>query len=162
MTRKEHAKLFGIFAWVYAGLLGFSLLAATVSLINFTYGTLGDAARLPRLDEIADSFNGPYYIYSVLVIGIVLFILLAFAFMLAALIANIRLGKKLRSQSLPTKRSIVVASALSLISSIFGGLMTLPFGSALFVYGLWFAFSGRGNEPAIGERDQHDQSPIAG
>lgn len=152
MTRSSHSKLFGIFVWVYAGLLGFSLLAAIVSLINFTYGTLGDAARLPGLDEIADSFKGPYYVYNLLFIGIVVFILLAFAFMLAALIANIRLGKKLRGQSLPTKRSIVVTSALSLISSIFGGLLTFPFGSALFVYGLWFAFSDRGNEPAIGER----------
>jgi hypothetical protein len=60
---------------------------------------------------------------------------------IVCMIANIRLGKRLRSQAPPSERSMIVSGILNCVSWVCGGIFLMPFGIALGVYGIWFSQS---------------------
>ena len=131
MRPAEHANLIGIFSWILAGIQGFVFLFFALYVVIF--GGLTIAAMFgPKNQDTS----------GLLVLGIVVgvFALLAL-FGLVCLIANIWIGRRLRSADPPSQRSVVVMAILNFCSFLCGGLMIWPFGIALGVYQLWFALS---------------------
>lgn len=131
MTAKEHTNLLSIFAWVYAGIQG--LFVCLYLLLVLVYGGLGIAMTLSaKQSDVA----------GLIIWGVVVLIFGLIAVMgIVCVISNIWLGKKLRSGTPPTQRSMIVTAILNFVSWICGGILLMPFGIALGIYGIWFAVS---------------------
>lgn len=131
MAPKEHANLLSIFFWIFAGIQ--ALMALFVAL----------ALALTGVSTILMLFNAKSGANSgVLVLGIMMSVMgLLFAFGLVSIYLNILAGKRLRNDLRASKKLIMTASILSLLSFLCGGIWILPFGVALGIYGLWFATS---------------------
>lgn len=131
MQPKEHANLLSIFAFVFAGIQGLIFLFIALYVLLMGGMMIAGALNSTRSDAAG------------MVIWIMLILLFAAlaSIGLTTVISNIRLGKKLRSGFPPTKRFLVVTSILNICSFLCGGMLVLPFGTALGIYGLWFANS---------------------
>lgn len=142
VVNKDHSNRLGLFSWIYAGILAASLTLNIVTFIYF-YGSWIGTDSIPSFGELLSVGDSPYATKMVILFLLVVFgLLLALLLMLVIIILNIRLGKALRKGPQPTHRRLVVISILNLITSVVGGFLHLPFGVALGIYGLWYAFSG--------------------
>lgn len=129
MTAREHTNLLSIFAWVYAAIQ--SIFVCIYLLLILIYGGLGIAMAL---DAKGNDTAG------LIMFG---FIVLLFGFVaimgIVCVIANIRLGKRLRSERPLTPRSMIVTAILNCVSWACGGILLMPFGIGLGVYTIWFS-----------------------
>jgi hypothetical protein len=134
MKPNEHANMLSIFAWIYAGIQGFMFLFILLYLVILGLG------------GVMSAVNGNEADAGGLIVVAVIFVIIGFLALvgLATIIANIRMGRRLRGGKLPTQQSIVITSILNICSFLCGGIIALPFGTALGVYGLWFALSEQG------------------
>ena len=142
MDAGKHAKRLGLFAYVYAGMLTLVTVASATLFLNTFLPTL-KGSSVPTFEEIFSTWRSPYtqmfYVFVVLII-------ISLFFISSTVIANVRLGWKLRGGTRPTRRLVIVASVLSVVTSLFGGLLLIPFGCGLAGYGIWFAISQGGSE----------------
>lgn len=123
MTTKDHTKLLGIFFLIHAGLQVFTGLIVTI-----IYGGMGGVFLAnARRDE--EQFMGIIFVVMSVVVGI---IILAFAALFGMT------GWKLFKNKPHSKVWVIIGSVLCL----FG----FPLGTALGVYGLWFALGDNGKE----------------
>jgi type III secretory pathway component EscU len=142
MDMSAHARRLGLFAWIYAALVVLSSISGLIFLKTF----LGD---LPftflewSWDDFLNDLRSPY---SVMFIVFVVYIVLSAFFNIGTIVANLRMGFKLRGVRPPARKLINISSIFSLISSVLGGIFLLPFGTALCIYGLWFANNKAGRE----------------
>jgi hypothetical protein len=134
MQAREHTNLLSIFAWIYAGLQG--LFVVFFLLLVLLYGGIGVASAATfRSSDVA----------GIVFIAIFAMLFVAIAiFGIACMIANIQMGRRLRSQNPPTQKRMIATSILNSISWVCGGMFLMPFGIALAVYGFWFALSETG------------------
>ena len=131
MKGKEHANLLGIFAYVFAGIQ--SLITMFFGLYVLIMGGLG---VMVALDARANDAGG---VVMMLVFTAIFGVLCALG--LTSIIMNIKMGRRLRSDDPPTKRSVMITSILNCCAMLFGGMFSMPFGAAVGVYGIWFASS---------------------
>ena len=145
-----HAKRLGLFAWIYSGLLVLSSVSSIAFLLSF-FGDLSGTFLQSSWEDFQEAFRSPLSVwYSVMFIVILASVVGAVVFIICSIVANFRMGLKLRRMPPPTRRSVIVSSILSLISSIFGGIFLLPFGVALCIYGVWFATNKAGRDYLAG------------
>ena len=131
MRAGEHANLIGVFSWILAGIQGFVFLLFSLYILIF-----GIAVIAAMLDPANKDNSG----LVVLAIVVAVIGLLA-AFGLASVIANIVIGRRIRGNSPPKPRSLVIMAILNCCSFLCGGIMVWPFGIALGIYQIWFATS---------------------
>jgi hypothetical protein len=152
MKPAEHANLLAIFSWVFAGIQGMVLLLFTVYILF-----MGTAAVMAFLSPSNHGDASGLIVFGI----IILVILLLAVFGLLSMILNIRLGRRLRSSLPPTQRSVLFTSILNFLSFLCGGIMVWPFGIALGVYALIFAYSDKGKAFLSGLSYQPPQAPSA-
>ena len=147
MTGKDHANLLGIFAYIFAGIQ--FLITLFFGLYVLLMGGLG---LMIALGGKAEDAGGVVMMF----VFAALFGLLC-AVGLASVAMNIKMGRRLRSDSPPTQRSVMITSIINCCSMFFGGIFSMPFGAAIGVYGIWFAASD------VGKRffDGHPEPEIA-
>lgn len=149
MQAKEHTNLLSIFAWIYAGFQG--VFVVFFLLFALLYGGMGIAMSLTaKNSELAG-----LVVFAVMVI---LFAAIS-VFGLVCMIANIQMGRRLRSDTPPTQKRMIVTSILNFLSWACGGVFLMPFGIALGVYGLWFALSDLGKAYLAGQPYQFPAVP---
>jgi hypothetical protein len=141
MQANEHTNLLSIFAWVYAALQG--VFVVFYLLFGLLYGGIGIAMAFSAKRSDAAGL----IIFGVIV---ALFVVIC-VFGLICMIANIRMGKQLRSNVPPTQRAMKVTSILNFLSWFCGGIFLMPFGIALGAYGLWFTLSDLGKAYLAGQ-----------
>lgn len=146
MKPSEHANLISIFSWVLAGIQGLVFLLFALYILIFGIAMIAAILSPENPDKSG-------LIVLALVVGLI-GVLAAFG--LVCVIANFRIGRRLRSSNLPTQRSLVVMAILNFLSLFCGGLMVWPFGIALGVYEIWFAMSDQGKAFLTG----HEFSPL--
>jgi len=135
----SQAKRFGIFCWIYAGLISLCGISGIISLIVLLNDVRSSPVGNFSYDQLMVDLNRPWGAYHYMFFAFVGYVLLAAVFTLASIISNVLLGKRLRSAILPSKGSIIRTSILSAVSPIFIGLLFFPVGLALCIYGIWFA-----------------------
>ncbi len=121
MTGKEHNKLVGIFMLVHAGLQLFGVIIASL-----IYGGIGTAMLVNARREEEQMIGG-------------IFIALMFVAVLVSLlfvVPQIVGGWKLLKEKSSARIWGIIASFVCLIS--------IPFGTAVGIYGLWFLFGEEG------------------
>lgn len=128
MTAKDHSKLLGIFHLIQGGLQAFAGIV-----IGLVYGGLGLAMRSSAALKPEDRFIGT--IFVVLAFVIVPIVLLFAAVDLIA-------GYKMLKEKAGARNWGIAASIISLLS--------IPLGTALGVYGLWFLFGDAGKQFYLG------------
>jgi len=136
---EARAKRFGIFCWIYAALLAMSGIGGILSLAFLLDSLRESSGGRLSFDLLLSEFSQPFSTYHYMFFAFVAYVLIAAALILISIVANIRLGARLRSGILPSGRAIVLTSIVSAVSSVFAGLVLVPFGLALCVYGIWFA-----------------------
>lgn len=139
MTAKDHNKLLGIFHLIQGGL---SALAGIF--IALVYGGLGLAMR-SAAQRAEDYFVGNIFIILAFVIAPVILIFAAI---------DLIAGYKMLKERAGARNWAVAASIVSLLS--------IPLGTALGVYGLWFLFGEDGkrfHELAGSPRPQNAFNP---
>ena len=134
MKGKEHAKLLGIFAYVFAGIQSF--ITMFFGLYVLLMGGLG---LMAALDPRGTDAGGLVMMF----VFTTIFGLLC-ALGIASIVLNIRMGRRLRSETAPTRRSVLITSIINCCSILFGGMFSMPFGAAVGVYGIWLATSDTG------------------
>jgi hypothetical protein len=128
MTPREHAKLLGLFMWLFAGLqIGVIALIAIfyVAIFGFVAANMGNAPH--RADE-----PPPEAILGIVVVVMIFALIITLAFMIPKIVA----GYGLRKGKSWAKVWTIVACVLA--------VMSVPFGTAVGVYGLWFVFGDAG------------------
>lgn len=123
MTAKEHNKLLGIFFLVNGGLQAFGGI-----LLVLIYGGLG-ATLLSNARQSEERTMGGIFLVAGIVGGII-----ALAFAAVSLFA----GWKLFKEKAGARTLAIVASCIALLS--------IPLGTALGIYGLWFLFGEQGKQ----------------
>lgn len=136
MKPNEHANLLSIFFWVYAVIQTLMLL-----FIALYTGFIGYSSVIIAME---DRNNAPEMTTLFVIIFIVLVVLLLIGF--TSMVLNVIIGFGLRRGRTWTSFWGKVASILSIISFVCGGILLLPFGTALGIYGLWFFFSETGRQ----------------
>lgn len=140
MANHAHARRLGFFAWIYALLLAAATIFGFLS-FYYVYGPLLGGGDIPNLEELNKSLEGPYSFHVGLGLAFLAFTILSYLLLLLTIVLNLVLGLRLRSEKVPTGRFIVVTSIFNLISGAIAGLIVMPFGVAIFIYGLWFAIN---------------------
>ena len=128
MTPKEHAKLLGLFMWIFAGLqIGFIALIAIfyVAIFGFIAANMGNTPH--RADE-----PPPEAILGIFVVVMIFVLVITLAFMIPKIVA----GYGLRKGKSWAKVWTIIACVLA--------VMSVPLGTAVGVYGLWFVFGDAG------------------
>jgi hypothetical protein len=135
MNPKQHANMLGIFFWVLAGIQGLFLGVIVIYLGYFGHlisqadrGT----AKMPKDAAMALTVMGVF-------VG--LYLLVAFSFC----VTNVAAGWGLRNDRPWARRWVTIASIMAFLSFLSGGLLLMPVGIALGVYGVWFVFGDYGN-----------------
>lgn len=127
MQPKDHANLIGIFAYIMSG---WQLLLTLFFLLYVLI--MGGVAVGMALDPKVSDPGGP------VVMGVMAAVFGAFTLIgLAGSIANFMLGRRLRSDTPPTKQFVITACIINFASFFTGGIFTAALGG----YGLWFATS---------------------
>ena len=134
-----HAKRFGVFCWIYAGLI---TLTGIASLISLTLLLRDLSPPTFSFESLMHEFDQPWGYYHYIAFAFFGFVIFEAALIVSAVLANFRMGSHLRKGVVVSKRSVVVTSILTALSSVFGGLLLLPIGIALGAYGIWFAMRG--------------------
>ncbi len=130
MTAKEHAKLLGLFFWIFAGLQ----LLMTVFAGIFMFVWMG--FMLPEMLKMQQRGNNPppppEFFLGFIGIMIVFMAVMAVIMMIPKVVA----GFGLRKEKSWAKIWVIIACCLAVLS--------VPFGTAVGVYGFWFVFSEQG------------------
>lgn len=127
MTAKDHNKLLAIFHLVQGGLQTFAGI-----IIALVYGGLGLAFRA-NAQKPEDQFVGTLFI-------ILAFVIAPFVLIFGGI--NLTAGYKMLKEKAGARTWAIVASIVSLIS--------IPLGTALGIYGLWFLFGDEGKRYYLG------------
>lgn len=127
MTAKDHNKLLSIFHLIQGGLQAFAGI-----IIGLVYGVLGlvlrSAAQKPQ-----DQFIGTVFV-------VLAFVIAPIVLVFAAL--NLIAGYKMLKEKSGGRNWGIAASIVSLLS--------IPLGTALGVYGLWFLYGDEGKQFYLG------------
>lgn len=134
MQRNESANLLSIFSFIFAGIQGLALLFIGLYALMMAFVLVSSVVNANNMD--AGAFLVPGFIA-------VLFTIMG-AFGLTNVLLNIKLGRRLRSNRLPTPKRVIVTSIFNLCSFMCGGVLILPFGMALGIFGIVFASSDKG------------------
>ncbi|HEY0427001.1 MAG TPA: hypothetical protein VGC76_04265 [Pyrinomonadaceae bacterium] len=128
MQPREHARLLGLFFFIYAGLQFFIIAFIGLIYVGVLGGVMASISNMPRR---ANEPN-PEAIF-----GLVIFIVvIALAFGTLFLIPKIIAGIGLRKEKSWAKVWAIVACCLAVLN--------IPIGTALAVYGFWFIFGDMG------------------
>ena len=128
MTPREHAKLLGLFMWLFAGFqIGITALLAVfyVAIFGFIAANMGNTPQ--RAGE-----PPPEAVFGIFVVVMIFVLVITLAFMIPKLVA----GYGLRKGKSWAKIWTIIACVLA--------VMSVPFGTAVGVYGLWFVFGDAG------------------
>jgi hypothetical protein len=128
MTPREHAKLLGLFMWIFAG-LQIGVIALIGIFYVFIFGAVASQmGKTPRHgnDPSPEAFLGIFAVVMIFALVITL------AFMVPKIVA----GYGLRKGKSWAKVWTIVACVLA--------VMSVPLGTAVGVYGLWFVFGDEG------------------
>lgn len=128
MSPKDHAKLLGLFLWIYAGL--HFLIFGVVALIWFgMFGMIiSEASRRPQ----RASNPNPEAVAGVVILIFVLVIVVSLMFLIPKIVA----GFGLRNGRTWAKVWTIIACCIAVLN--------FPIGTALGVYGFWFVFGDLG------------------
>lgn len=128
MTGKDHAKLLGLFFWIYDGIQIIGLIIGMLVMIGMSGFMFSQFSRMPH--------NGneppPEFILGFMGVIIIIAIVVNILFLIPAIIA----GYGLRNEKSWAKTWVIVACCLAVLN--------IPLGTALGVYGLWFVFGEEG------------------
>jgi len=128
MTEREHAKLLGLFLWIYVG-IQLVMTAFSGIIVFFMFGTMfSEFSRMPRRANEPDpqAFLGM----------IITIMIISFAIGLLFLIPKAIAAYGLRNERRWAKTWAIVACCLAVLA--------VPLGTALGVYGFWFIFGEEG------------------
>jgi cytochrome bd-type quinol oxidase subunit 2 len=135
MTAKDHNKLLGIFHLIQGGLQAFAGI-----IIGLVYGAMGMAFRA--------NAHRPEEQMMATVFIVLAFVLAPIVLILAGV--NLMAGYKLLKEKAEARTWGIVASIVSLLS--------IPLGTALGVYGLWFLFGEEGKRFYLSGGGQQQQN----
>ncbi len=136
MTAKDHNKLLGIFFLVSGGLQAFGGI-----LMALIYGGMGAAIMSTARKSEEQTMGGVFLIVGVIV-GI---IILAFAGF------SLFVGWRLFKEKPGARTLAIIASCIALLS--------IPLGTALGIYGLWFLFGEQGKQFYAGGNSANNFPP---
>jgi hypothetical protein len=136
MTAKEHNNLFGIFVLIQGGLLAFGGVFMTL-----IYGGIG-VAMLGNARKEEEQIVGGVLMGVGMVIGVIVLLMSALYFFT---------GIKIRKQQSIGRTLGIVLSVLSLFS--------IPLGTALGIYGLWFFLGDLGKGLYLGQGSYAANAP---
>jgi cytochrome bd-type quinol oxidase subunit 2 len=136
MTAQDHGKLLGIFHLIQGGLQSFAGIV-----IALVYGGLGLAFRA-NAQRPEEQFMGTIFVILAFIVAP---IVLAFA------AVNLIAGYKLLKEKAGARNWGIAASVISLLS--------IPLGTALGIYGLWFLYGENGRQFYLNERHQNAFAP---
>jgi len=142
MQVNQHANLLGIFFWVYAAIQGL-LILLILGYTGYMSSLIGGIENTGNNSNNADEKTVLAILTAVLIVIILVLI--------CSMILNIATGYGLRKERFWAKRWGIIATILTMISSVFGGMLLMPFGMALGIYGLWFFISDTGKQFFKGE-----------
>lgn len=128
MTPREHANLLGLFMWIFAGLqIGVIGLIAVfyVAIFGFISTQIGSMPHRPNEPP-------PEAIFGIFLIVMIIALVVTVAFMIPKIVA----GYGLRKGKSWAKIWTIIACVLA--------VMSVPIGTAVGVYGLWFVFGDEG------------------
>ena len=130
MTGREHARLLGLFLWIY---IGFQLVMSAFSgvMVFVMFGAMSaEFAKMPRRAGEPD----PAVIFSMMPIFVIIGFAIGFLFLIPKAVA----AYGLRNEKSWAKVWAIVACCLAVLS--------IPFGTALGIYGFWFIFGEEGKK----------------
>jgi hypothetical protein len=131
MDAEKHAKALRIFSFIYSAIqLVFSLLVGAYVLLSIV-------AMLIVYNELVPA---QLYIWAAI------YIVLSFAALvgLVTAILNFRQAVRLGKRDNASRALVIVTSIANIVSFLSVGIVILPVGLALGIYGVWFAFSQTG------------------
>lgn len=150
MNKTNHPKLLTIFFWI------FSAIQAIILLFYIVYlGFLGYFATGAGFQN-GSTFAKEEAAFMTVFVVIILFIILLGV---ASIISNFLAGFSLLKEKTWSKKAGIIASVFAIISFMFGGILLLPFGLALGIYGLWFFLGERGKEYYHGGELRFNEPP---
>jgi uncharacterized membrane protein len=135
MTGKDHNKLLGIFHLVQGGLQAFGGI-----LVALIYGILGMTIKA-NAHRPEEEMMGTIFVVLAFVVAPIILILAGI---------NLTAGYKMIKEKAGARTWGIVASILCLWS--------IPLGTALGVYGLWFIFGEQGKQYYLGDNAYQPQS----
>lgn len=133
MTGKDHNKLLSIFHLIQGGLQAFSGI-----IVGLVYGGLGLAMRQSARGG-EEQMMGTIFIVLAFVIAPIILLFAAI---------NLTAGYKMLKEKAGARNWGIAASAVSLLS--------IPLGTALGVYGLWFLLGDEGKQYYLGRNRQQN------
>jgi hypothetical protein len=147
MTAKEHARLLGLFMWIFAGfqlLLVAALGIFYAVIVGFIMTAVQNAPHGPGDPPPPP----PEAILGIVVVVMIFALVLVLLFSIPKLVAGygLRKGKSW-------------AQVWTIIACIIG-IMSIPVGTAVGVYGLWFVFSDQG-KAYFADPNNFEQQPNA-
>lgn len=128
MTAREHARLLGLFFWIYVGYQIVMTAFSGIMMFVMSGVMMSEFSKMPRRanEPSPEGFLGMMF-------GIMIFaVIIVIIFMIPKVIA----GYGLRNDRSWAKIWAIVACCLAVLS--------IPFGTALGVYGFWFIFGDAG------------------
>ncbi len=132
--QNQNANLLSIFSFIFAGIQGLALLFIGLYALLMIGMLVAGVANARSSDAAAFIFP----VVMALIFGVLA------AFGIISVWLNIKLGRMLRSTSLPTPKRIIVTSIFNICSFLCGGIFVAPFGMALGIFGIVFATSDNG------------------
>lgn len=143
MTEREHAKLLGLFLWIYVG-IQLVMTAFSGVIVFFMFGTMfSEFSRMPRRANEPD----PQAFFGM----IITIIIISFALGLLFLIPKAIAAYGLRNERRWAKPWAIVACCLAVLA--------VPLGTALGVYGFWFIFGEEGKRYFGSSTESSPMSP---
>ena len=137
MTGKDHNKLLGIFHLIQGGLQAFGGI-----IVALVYGGLGIAMRQSARSS-EEQMMGTIFIVMAFVVAPIILLFAAI---------NLTAGYKMLKEKAGARNWGIAASSVSLLS--------IPLGTALGIYGLWFLLGDEGKQFYLGgDRQQNMFNP---
>jgi predicted benzoate:H+ symporter BenE len=130
MTSKEHAKLLGLLFWIYIAIQLAVTTFATIVVFVMSGAIISELSKIPRRPNEPN----PEVFFSMLPMFMIFALIIVLVMMIPKLIA----GYGLRKGKSWAKIWAIIACCV--------GLLSIPFGTAVGVYGLWFIFGDAGKE----------------
>jgi hypothetical protein len=131
MTPKEHAKLLGLFMWIFAGLHIVIVAAIMVVYLAFAGVIAVAISNEPHRPGSAPP-PPPEFIIGIMFVAVIIALVATLVFMIPKIVA----GYGLRNGKSWAKIWTIIACILA--------VMNFPLGTAVGVYGLWFCFGDEG------------------
>lgn len=140
MTPREHARLLGVLLWVYVAIQ--TLLVGFLAIFYVgIFGTMMSSMPHRANEPNPEAFFG-------IIVGVMVFV---FVLTLLYMIPKVVAGYGLRHDKSWAKIWTIIACCLAVLS--------VPFGTAVAVYGFWFIFGDEGKAYFDGRGGANDFSP---